>query len=368
MIKLFPSGIAQGKAFYDRIQEQKKLKQNIDNTIHTALIAPRRFGKTSLMTQVLLENKFDYVWIDFMTITSRKDACNKILQKVGELIVKIAPVTEKLKKITSKYFSALKPEITIKLPGVALNLHPNIQNNDSVIDLLNNLDKLAVDIKKRIVIVFDEFQEILRIDADSTLQASIRHAAERAKKITYLFSGSKHLPLRRMFNGKENPLYALCEIMELSKIPTAEATAFINQEATKKWGSPLDNAVLAQILNYSDRYPKYINALCSAIWLNDKKPKTEIVDELWRSYILSKKTDITENLSELPLNQKKLLQKICQEPITALYKQETLAMLNLSQSSIQKAIDALLEKDFVIEENGAYKALDPTIISYFKMF
>jgi hypothetical protein len=40
----------------------------------------------------------------------------------------------------------------------------------------------------------------------------------------------------------------------------------------------------------------------------------------------------------------------------------------MSQSSVQKAIDILLEKDFVIEENNVYRVLDPTFISYFKMF
>ena len=86
MPNIFPRGIAVGKSFYDRTTERKKLKQNIDNTIHTALIAPRRYGKTSLIAQVIHENKIDHIWIDFMTIMSKEDMQIKFFQKISTLI------------------------------------------------------------------------------------------------------------------------------------------------------------------------------------------------------------------------------------------------------------------------------------------
>lgn len=368
MTELFPRGIAQGKAFYDRITERKKLKQNIQHAIHTVLIAPRRYGKTSLMTQVLHENKIKHIWIDFMTITSRDDVQDKLLQKISNLVVNVAPAAKRLKQLATKYFSALSPEITLKIPGLSLKLHVPEQAKEGITEALISLDNLAKDINKRFVIVLDEFQEVLRIDKNSTLQAAIRHAAERSERVTYLFSGSKHRPLRRIFNGKENPLYALCESMELFKISDEEYIHFINKAAIEKWGTFLDTEILNQILSYSDRYPKYINALCGAIWIYESKPTSELVEELWHSYIFSRKTDIAEDLSDLTLNQRRLLQWLCFKPTTELYSKETLTALKMSQSSVQKAIEILLEKDFVIEKENVYLVLDPIFISYFKMF
>ena len=191
MTELFPRGIAQGKAFYDRTEERKKLRQNIEHCIHTVIIAPRRFGKTSLMTQVLYENKIDHIWFDFMTITSKEEMQTKLLQKISEMVVRIAPATEKLKFLALKYFGKLKPEIVFSLPGVALTLHPGKFSQDNIIDALTNLDKLAKDANKHQAVVFDEFQEILKIDENATLQASIRHAAERAKKYYLLIFGKQ---------------------------------------------------------------------------------------------------------------------------------------------------------------------------------
>ena len=171
-----------------------------------------------------------------------------------------------------------------------------------------------------------------------------------------------------MFNGKTNPLYNLCEIMELDKITKEDYVSFINQAAIEKWGFVLSDEVLNKILFYTDRYPKYINALCGAIWAVDIKPTPEGVDDLWQHYVFSKKTDVTEDLSELTLNQRRLLQWLCFNPTTELYSKETLASLKMSQSSVQKAIEVLLEKDFVIENNCIYKILDAILISYFRMF
>ena len=47
---------------------------------------------------------------------------------------------------------------------------------------------------------------------------------------------------------------------------------------------------------------------------------------------------------------------------------KTLTELKMSQSSVQSAMNILLEKDFVIEKNSVYKVLDALLISYFKMF
>jgi hypothetical protein len=370
MIDIFPRGVAYGKSFYDRETERKKLKQNIANTVHTVLIAPRRYGKTSLMTQVLYENKIEHIWIDFMTITSREDVQIKLLQKISDLVVKIVPVAEKLKKLLTKYFSKLKPEIMLKIPGISLSLRLSQENpsREGIENALIGLDNLAKELNMRLVFVFDEFQEIIKIDKDSTLQGSIRHAVERAKHITYLFSGSKHRPLRRMFSGKESPLYALCETLELSKIAKNEYISYMNSAANEKWGEPLPASIIDKILSYSDRYPKYINALCGAIWTVGTEPTPDLVDKLWQSYILSKKTDLTEDLSDLTLNQRRLLQWLCFKPTTEIYKKETLASLKMSQSSVQKSIAALLEKSFVTEDAGVYKVLDPIWAGYFDLF
>ncbi len=369
MKTLFPRGIAVGDAFYDRVDERARLKKNIEHGVHTVLIAPRRFGKTSLMMQVIFENHYPHLWFDLMTMTSVNEIQQKLINKMATLIVELSPKEEKIKTILTRYFRKLKPKIILSVPGISIEFQPEAIAHQGIVDALMELDKLVAEMRKRIVIVLDEFQEIVRLESENTvLQASIRHAAERSSAITYLFSGSKHRPLRKLFSEKNNPLYELCDIMTIERIDPRDYKNFINKAAKKKWGYTLNDDIIDRIVLHTDCYPKYVNALCSFLWNGELSPSVELVDELWKTYLLSKKTDITDEIGQLTLNQKRVVQYLAFNPTVELYNKETLLKLNLSQSSIQGAIEILLNKGIVAEVEGKFRVLDPAIRAYFHFF
>lgn len=368
-MSLFPRGIAVGDAFYDRVVERAKLKKNIEHGVHTALIAPRRFGKTSLMMQVLFENHYPHLWFDLMTMTSVNEIQQKLINKIATLIVDLSPKEEKIKIIIGRYFRKFKPKVILSIPGLSIEFQPEPIPHQGIVDALIELDKLVAEMGKRVVIVLDEFQEVMRLEPKNTvLQASIRHAAERSSAITYLFSGSKHRPLRKLFSEKNNPLYELCDIMIIERIDPEDYKNFINKAAKKKWRYVLSEDIINRILLHTDCYPKYVNALCSYLWQDELIPSVELVDKLWKSYLLSKKTDITDEIGQLTLNQKRVVQYLAFNPTTELYNKETLIKLNLSQSSVQSAIEILLNKGIVAEVEEKFRVLDPTIRAYFHSF
>jgi hypothetical protein len=365
----FPAGLALGEAFYNRNQERSMLKTNINNGIHTVLIAPRRFGKTSLLRKVIDENELPFIWLDFMAITSKEDTQNRFLTHIGELIIKIAKTETRLKALLTRYFSHFKPEISVGIPGfLKVTLKAEDQPSIGLTEALLNLDRLAEETKTRVVIVCDEFQEITQIDRDTTLQASIRHAAERSQSTTYLFSGSKHKPLSNLFNGKQNPLYELCDQMTIARISEEDYRYYLQKEAKKKWDHPLNEVILKKIFTYTDFYPKYVNALCAKIWFSEVEPTPELVDHLWEEYVFARRSVIADLLNDLTLNQRKLLRYLCYYPTNAPFSHEVSVSSNLSVSAIQSALPQLIDRDLVVEVDGAYRVLDPTFKHYFKIF
>jgi uncharacterized protein len=369
MSAIFPAGLAMGEAFYDRKKERSYLKKNIKHGVHTVLIAPRRFGKTSLIKKTLDETATSHIWLDFMAITAKDEAQTRFLNHISDLVVRVAKTEERLKSYISKYFSLFKPEITVGIPGILkITFKPENIPHAGITEALLKLDQLAQDINKRLVIVCDEFQEIVNIDKDATLQASIRHAAERSLATTYIFSGSKHQPLRRLFNGKQNPLYELCDQMSIERITEDDYRDYLQIEAKKKWGYPLSEEILAKIFYYTDYYPKYVNALCAKIWFSELDPTPELVDTLWENYIFTRKVTIAEELNDLTLNQRKLLRYLCNQPTASLFSHQTAVAAGLATSAIQTALPGLLDRDLVIKINDLYRVLDPTFKHYFAMF
>ena len=69
----FPLGKAYGKAFCNRTEETKKLVGNIENGKHTFLVAPRRYGKSSLCEIAFEKSGIPWSKIDFHLSVSEKD-------------------------------------------------------------------------------------------------------------------------------------------------------------------------------------------------------------------------------------------------------------------------------------------------------
>ena len=68
-MNLFPSGIAEGEAFCNRAYERKLLAEHFGDRTHTVVVAPRRYGKSSLIRKVVTENDMLYSWTDFLTVS-----------------------------------------------------------------------------------------------------------------------------------------------------------------------------------------------------------------------------------------------------------------------------------------------------------
>lgn len=371
---LFPSGIASGDSFYNRSNERKELKRAIEHNQHTTIIAPRRFGKTSLIRKVLDENKHHYVWIDLMAFTGRDEVTAQIIKHVGDLVIKLGKTEEKIKRLVTKFLGFLKPELSLEVASkLTFKLKFSAQEAKSaatVTEILMTLDEIAKHAKTRIVFVFDEFQEIVHLEeTTNAYQGAIRHAVERSQHVTYLFSGSKHASLRTLFTGKKNPLYELCNLLPISLVSESYYRKYLKKESEKHWGKPMSDDIIDRIIAYTNCYPKYVNALCLLLWTTHKKLTIALVDVLWETFMFSRKSTIREELSSLKMSDRKLLKSLCfektKEPTSFEYARISL----VPGSTAGRSIKELMRKDFIyIDDEGYYQPIDPTYQSYFKLF
>ncbi len=361
----FPAGLAEGKAFCDRNNERANLKENIDGLNHTVLVAPRRYGKSSLVKKVIHEITVKYAWIDFLAATSQKQVEEKIAHAVGTLIYQLAPDLKKLKMSFQKFFKSLNPDLVIHTLGSSLTLHPNFEKMLNIEEALMGLDRYAQELKIKAVIVFDEFQQISLLKEHQTIEASIRHAVERSKAITYIFSGSNRRLLTSMFSGSDRPLYKLCLSMPLDRIPEEDYRKFIQKSAQEMWHHPLSDEVFAAIINNTERHPFYVNGLCNKLWKQKKRPTLNDVKNAWDWYVRMNRATIVADIIDLSTNQKKIVLALAANPTQEILSKNFSDLCGTSISSIQQATDVLLSKDIIFtDEQGYYKVLDPAVRYY----
>ncbi len=370
-MEIFPTNVSTGNAFCNREDERELLKRYILGGRHVVIMAPRRYGKTSLINEILLELRIPHTLIELTIATSSKDVESIILKHVSQLLYSILPKANKAKMNILKLFSWLNPELTLTAAGQKLvfNIKDKKENSSENIALiLKQLDKAAIKEKKRLIVVMDEFQQISEIGA-SSVEAAIRHAMQYSTNVSYVFLGSNRHMLLDMFNNKSRPFYNSCETITLERISEESYTKFIQSAAERKWGKKISETVLKHIYTISERHPSYINRICGYFWLIDKIPSIIRIDKFWDDFISSKRSEFTSELISLSGNQKKMLLYLANTPTKHTSSQEVCSMLGISEASARQVTNKLMRMDLICKnDDGEVVILDPAFKQFLLRF
>ncbi|HCU05029.1 MAG TPA: hypothetical protein DIC51_01745 [Coxiellaceae bacterium] len=362
ILGLFPQGLASGEAFYNRKQEREKLKNSFLNNEHTVIVAPRRYGKTSLIKQTLLDVGLPGKRIDLLPATNILFVEKAIKSCVGELINQIIPKTKQIREKLITFTKELHPKLILSLFGQKLEITTSQSPESSIVDLLDGLNSIAQKVNKRVVICFDEFQQVGSLKNHLAIEASIRHAAEESSQVTYVFSGSSRHLLNQMFSSKSKPLYHLCNLMELDRIEMNIYVPILLKRAAQRWKTSVDEKAIVEILNLTKCHPYYVNALCRQLWKMDESPTRHCAQKTWIEYIETQSNWITDDLGRLTPHQRNILAAIAYQPVKEPYGNEFSDRVKIATSSIKKSLAILIRNDFVYrDKDERYKILDPAI-------
>lgn len=364
-IKYFPEGVALGDAFINRENERNLLCNRIKSNKHSVLMAPRRYGKTSLTMKVADEMKIPYCSIDLLAAYNEEYVRDQILNKVSRLVFELLPRFKKAKEVLINIFKKMKPEISIGVLGQSLSLNLSNSPLQDITELLLKLDETAKYFQKRAVIFIDEFQQISQLKNHHSIEASIRHAVERSQNITYVFSGSNRQLLKQMFGDQGRPLYRLCQTINIERMSKNSYIEHLQYLAKLRWKKALSEEVVNQIFIQTELHPFYMNVLCQLLWERDNIIQKNDVNSAWHNYVKMQRQIISHDIMELSVNQRKIITALARQPAKEIQSIEFIAPLKISASSAQQAIEVLINKDLVYKGfDDAYHILDPAMKYY----
>ncbi len=372
--RLFPPGIATGPAFCDREAERAALKEALLGGRHVWLWARRRIGKTSLIEQVRLELSrrrpaVKSMLTDLNAAFNDDQLARQIQNAAARLSVELLPARGKRHKQLLDAFAALKPEITLGAGPIRLNLTPLASVTETISETLLALNAAAAELDRRAVFVFDEFQQINAfrhkgLEA-TAIEGAIRHAAERATHISYVFCGSEKHLLQAMFEDPDRPLFRLCEKLTLGRIKADDYYDFLDRTSRAHWGRSLDPEVGRRIVEVTRRHPLYLNRLCSKLWAQKAAPTLSEVDLAWSRVAEGDASVAAEKVRRLSASQRAMLIGIAREgAVEQLTSRDFTAPLKLPPSTANQAREALEQEDFIREQDGAWVLIDPIVQSY----
>lgn len=365
-MKYFSTKIATDQVFCNRTAERAEVIRCIQTNEHCVVVAPRRYGKTSLIMQAITESNATFALVDLFCVVYEEEVIRKIAQGVSQVAQTLMTRTDKTLNFLESIFNISKIGLRAGGFDISAQFNKTTPALEHIEDLLKGLEKIAAKAQQPVVFFIDEFQDILKVDQSPSIQAAIRSVAQHSQYVTYIFSGSSRVMLEKIFEDANQPLYMMCHTMRLERIAHEHFVTHIQTAAKATWGIPLPETVVAQILQLTECHTYYVNALCSELIIQTTPPDTSTVDTTWSQLMLQYKGKIVAELEKLSSNRIKVLTNIAL--LGAVSEPNSKAFLNevrISLSSTQSAIQYLLEHDYLYEPPiGGLRLIDPLIKSF----
>jgi hypothetical protein len=358
MTDYFPSKLAIGERFCNRTRERNLLKNNIIKGRHTVLISPRRYGKSSLVHQVVAELEMPFTAIDLFLAHDDKAIIKRVLQGISEAVSLILPPGEKFLQTVQNFFHHFKVTLAANSFSIDAAFDRGIFDPvDQIFNALCSLAKLAKDKKQHVLFFIDEFQDISSAQSSKSIQGAIRHVAQETSDITFVFSGSNRHLLLELFDDKSMPLYMLCDKMHLQRMSSQDYLTYIQKAARLRWGVEIKEVVFNQIMTCTELHPFYVNMLCNELWLLDKPPGMDCVFDAWRNCFMMEERRLVAELEKLTPNQQDVLKALATNLVTEPTGQRFLREVDMPNSSIRQIMHSLHDKDMTYK----ISTLDPAI-------
>jgi len=343
-----------------------KQKQNI------LLYAPRNFGKTSLVKNIIIpdfQKTHKNSFVFFADLMGVKDLASINLRLNNALAVSLKesfPVTSIFSNI-GKYFQNLQPTIGFDQAGQAsFSIASAPQNKEKNIgDIFQTINQLNQDYP--CLIVIDEFQDISFVEEAESL---FRNAFQQISNLSIIVLGSKRHLLKNIFAMPDSPLANWGKDINIDPIDYEEYYDYIVERFEQK-GLKIDFELSKYIQDEMQRVPESINMLCYEIYQNYKNQEidAEIVQEMSEQLIDSKRKRFETLLSVMSIAEEKVAIQIADNDANLKpQSKEFCQKVNLTARSVKLNIDKLMNQGLIDFEEGKYYICDPLFRFYLRKY
>jgi len=359
--------VARGAAFADREAEIDELMADIASSQNVIIFSPRRYGKTSLILEVLdriREQGLLVLYLDLFKVTSEEGFIAAYAKEIAGLHKGgIRSVLGKVKDLLPR----LVPKVVVRSEKsgmeVEFEFDPRAEKTPLLDDLFEAVATVGEKSGKRAAVVFDEFQQIADWDPAGDVERQMRAHFQLHQNVSYVFMGSKRHLMGEIFQNKNRPFYRFGKHFPLEKIPRREFAEFIQRRFTET-GFRADPEAIEEVLRVTEDHPYYTQLLCHILWDRGRERKEVTAEDVRRGLeeVLLREAHAFHDLWDmLAVKARRLLVALAKEEGSRvrLYSNNFLQKHNLgSASSIQRAVARLMEEEILEKVDGEYQYTD----------
>lgn len=217
----------------------------------TVLVAPRRFGKTSVLGAVAsrLADTSTVITVDLYALRSWADLAGRL----GDALTGVPAAKRNL-------IDQLAANVELNLGVIKASVsRPDQPDADLTVDRLLDV-MVRHSMNEPTLVIFDEFSSIARVEgATGLLRTKLQH---HFQTIGLLFAGSEPSTMRLLFTDAEQPFFAQADLVDLGPLTLTHVHHMV--QAGFEHNPPPGAA--GQIHAFTAGHPQRTMQLADAIW------------------------------------------------------------------------------------------------------
>ena len=355
-------------AFADREQERERLTNDLAEGQKVFLISPRRYGKSSLIRDVMKGLAGRGVLTAEVTVAASSSYVG-FLEAYARALLSAETPPSGLRRWTTELFRTVRPELRFDAqpagsPRFSVTF-PAVRSARDTARLAAEVfalpGKIAAARRQRMAIALDEFQTIAAFDG-TTVEHALRAAVQEQRAVGYVFAGSEPSLMERMLTPRR-PFYKAGPVVRLGKIDERVFADFIAARFAAS-GIRADDGLGEAIVELAENVPYDVQRLAHETWDDVRAAgrKTAGLEDLHLTLgrlLNEQHTMFEESWQRLTLAQRAVLRAIVLESGRELLSAGVRLRHRLpGASSVQSALAALVRQDIVMKDQGRYLVND----------
>jgi hypothetical protein len=365
--------LALDEAFTDREDELRELAADLSNGQDVVIFAPRRYGKSSLVLRAAQEASRRRVLVgycDLMKTPTKERFAAALARTIYEDLA--SPVGQAVERATTLFRKLrMRPTIEVDPDDATLRfsfdaLRRPADVDDAVERLLELPGQLAAERKRRVALVFDEFQEVVRID--ERFPNLMRAVFQTQPEVAHIYLGSKRHLLDRIFSDRNEPFWRSAKHVELGVIGADKFAPFV-RERFAGTGKAIADEALEHLLAATSGHPYATQELAYFLWElvpTGQDAQVGDVEAALDQVLQSEHNHFTRIWEDATENGRVVLLALAEES-GRLYAEDYRTRHRLPSSTyIQRAVGALTRDDLIARGRDGYSIVEPFLADWLR--
>jgi uncharacterized protein len=352
--------------FCNRSRDIEFMHHQFNTNANTILISPRRWGKSSLVEEAARRYHKDNIRFAFIDLFKCRTPDEFYEAYVQALFKATNSKMDEAFQFANKWMKNLLPHLSFQ-PDPATEFAIKFQVNSSIKDdqIINLSQTIATKKGVRIILCIDEFQNVNHFPHPVDFQRKLRSYWQRHDKVHYCLYGSKRHLMSQLFESSDLPFYKFGAVHYLKKIDIEEWIPFVANKF-KKTGKEIVTDQIKLICQAMESHSYYTQNAFQILWyISGAKVKSNDIEAALTRLAEQNELQFQKTVEGLTTYQLNFLKAIC-KGVETLHSKETIKAFSLgTTATIQRSIQALLQKDVIDMMGKEITVVDPAFKWWF---